>query len=82
MAVSCLSPASRAPREGQEDQEALAAWGGVPLALSSVRVPPGPPSGSSLGSLAVHQSILSYPKARKVQRGPEKSQEPFRLFCH
>ena len=49
----------KSQKEGQEEQGTLKQLVGFPLALLSLPGPPGLPSGSSLGSLTIHQATLS-----------------------
>ena len=48
----------KSQKEGQEDQGEIKELGGTPLAVSGSPGPPGLPSGSSLGSLSIHQTCL------------------------
>ena len=49
----------KSQKEGQEDQGEIKELGGAPLAVLRSPGPPGLPSGSSLGSLTIHQTGLS-----------------------
>jgi hypothetical protein len=63
----------KSQKEGQEDQGTLKQLGGSPLSILPRPGPPGHPSGSSLGSLSIHQTALSYSPHFPSKKGPKQA---------
>ena len=58
----------KSQKEGQEDQGEIKEIGGPPLIVLRSPGPPGLPSGSSLGSLTIHQTSLRRALLQKFSR--------------
>ena len=59
----------KSQKDGQEDQGTLKQLAGPPLALLSLPGPPGLPSGSSLGSLTIHQTAKEQARSARCLEG-------------